>query len=75
MDEHVLSANRVIVEGTQLADEPEALVWVVRATLDWAEKELLQTRSYDPATGRRPRVAADGLVAAGFRDGMAQGAA
>ena len=39
----------------------------VRATLDWVEKELLQTRSYDPATGRRPRVAADGLVAAGFR--------
>ena len=39
----------------------------VRATLDWIENELLQTRSYDPATGRRPRVAADGLVAAGFR--------
>ena len=39
----------------------------VRATLDWVENELLQTRSYDPATGRRPRVAADGLVAAGFR--------
>ena len=39
----------------------------VRATLDWVERELLQTRSYDPATGRRPRVAADGLVAAGFR--------
>ena len=39
----------------------------VRATLDWVEKELLQTRSYDRATGRRPRVAADGLVAAGFR--------
>ena len=39
----------------------------VRATLDWVEKELLQTRGYDPATGRRPRVAADGLVAATFR--------
>ena len=39
----------------------------VRATLDWVEAELLQTRGYDPATGRRPRVAADGLVAAGFR--------
>ncbi len=38
-----------------------------RATLDWVEAELLQTRGYDPATGRRPRVAADGLVAAGFR--------
>ena len=39
----------------------------VKATLDWLERELLQTRSYDPATGQRPRVAADGLVAAGFR--------
>jgi len=39
----------------------------VRATLDWVEAELLQTRGYDPATGRRPRVAADGLVAAAFR--------
>ena len=39
----------------------------VRATLDWVEGELLQTRGYDPATGRRPRVAADGLVAATFR--------
>ena len=40
---------------------------VVRSTLDWVEAELLQTRGYDPATRRRPRVAADGLVAAGFR--------
>ena len=39
----------------------------VRASLDWVEAELLQTRGYDPATGRRPRVAADGLVAATFR--------
>ena len=39
----------------------------VRATLDWVEKNLLQTRGYDPATGRRPRVAANGLVAATFR--------
>ena len=39
----------------------------VRATLDWVESELLQTRSYDPATGKRPRVRADGMVAAGFR--------
>ena len=38
-----------------------------RSTLDWIEADLLQTRDYDPATGRRPRVAADGLVAAGFR--------
>ena len=39
----------------------------VRETLDWVEAELLQTRGYDPATGRRPRVRADGMVAAGFR--------
>ena len=39
----------------------------VRATLDWVEAELLQTRGYDPATGRHPRVAADGMVAATFR--------
>ena len=39
----------------------------VRAALDWIEAEFLQTRSYDPATGRRPRVKADGLVAATFR--------
>ena len=39
----------------------------VRATLDWVEAAFLQTRGYDPATGRRPRVKADGLVAATFR--------
>ena len=39
----------------------------VRATLDWIEKEYLQTRGYDPATGRRPREAADGMIAATFR--------
>ena len=39
----------------------------VRATLDWVEAEFLQTRGYDPATGRRPRVKADGMVAATFR--------
>ena len=39
----------------------------VRATLDWVEAEVLRTRGYDPATGRRPRVAADGMVAATFR--------
>ena len=39
----------------------------VKATLDWLEKDLLQTRSYDPVTKQRPRVAANGLVAAGFR--------
>ena len=39
----------------------------VRATLGFIETELLQTRSYDPQTGRRPRVQADGMVAATFR--------
>ena len=39
----------------------------VRATLDWIESDLLQTRSWDPKTGRRPRVKADGMVVAGFR--------
>ena len=39
----------------------------VKATLDWLERDLLQTRSYDPVTKQRPRVAANGLVAAGFR--------
>ena len=39
----------------------------VRETLDWIESELLQTRGYDPATGKRPRVRADRMVAAGFR--------
>ena len=39
----------------------------VKATLDWLERDLLQTRSYDPVIRQRPRVAANGLVAAGFR--------
>ena len=39
----------------------------VKATLDWLETDLLQMRSYDPVTRQRPRVAANGLVAAGFR--------
>ena len=39
----------------------------VRATLDWVEAELLETRGWDPATRRRPRVKADGMVIAGFR--------
>ncbi len=39
----------------------------VRATLDWVEVELLETRGWDPATRRRPRVKADGMVVAGFR--------
>ena len=39
----------------------------VRATLDWVERDLLQTRGWDAATRRRPRVKAGGMVAAGFR--------
>ena len=39
----------------------------VRETLDWIESDLLQTRGYDPATGRRPREPAHGMVAALFR--------
>ena len=39
----------------------------VRATLDWVEAELLQTRGWDPATRRRSRVKADGMAVAGFR--------
>ena len=39
----------------------------VRATLGLVETELLQTRSYDPQTGRRPRVQANGMAAATFR--------
>ncbi len=39
----------------------------VRATLDWVEAEFLQTRGWEPGSGRRPRVKADGLVAATFR--------
>ncbi len=39
----------------------------VRATLDWIEAELLETRGWDPETRRRPRVKADGMAVAGFR--------
>ncbi|MDE0435557.1 MAG: relaxase domain-containing protein, partial [Bryobacterales bacterium] len=39
----------------------------VRATLGFVETELLQTRGWDPATRRRPRVKAEGMVVAGFR--------
>ena len=39
----------------------------VRATLDWVEADLLETRGWDPATRRRPRVKAGGMVVAGFR--------
>ena len=39
----------------------------VRATLEWIETDLLQTRGWDPVTRQRPRVAADGMIVAGFR--------
>ena len=39
----------------------------VRATLGWIETDLLQTRGWDPVTRQRPRVAADGMIVAGFR--------
>ena len=39
----------------------------VRATLAWIETDLLQTRGWDPATRQRPRVAANGMIVAGFR--------
>ena len=39
----------------------------VQATLGFIEAELLQTRSYERETGRRPRVQADGMAAATFR--------
>ena len=39
----------------------------VQATLGFIETELFQTRSYEPETGRRPRVRADGMAAATFR--------
>ena len=39
----------------------------VRATLKWIETDLLQTRGWDPMTRQRPRVAANGMIVAGFR--------
>ena len=39
----------------------------VRATLDWVEETLLETRGWDPATRRRPRVKAPFMAAATFR--------
>ncbi|MCY4408136.1 MAG: relaxase domain-containing protein [Rhodospirillaceae bacterium] len=39
----------------------------VRATLNWVEKTFLETRGWDPETGRRPRVKAPFMAAALFR--------
>ena len=39
----------------------------VRATLDWVEETLLETRGWDPETRQRPRVKAPFMAAALFR--------
>ena len=39
----------------------------VRTTLDWIEDTMLETRGWDPATGRRPRIKSPSMVAATFR--------
>ena len=39
----------------------------VRATLDWVEETLLETRGWDPETRQRPRVKAPFMAAATFR--------
>ena len=39
----------------------------VTATLDFIERELLETRGWDPVTRKRPRIKGHGLVAATFR--------
>ena len=39
----------------------------VRATLDWIEETMLQTRGWDPARRTRPRVSSPTMVAALFR--------
>ena len=39
----------------------------VRATLEWIEGTLLETRGWDPATRRRPRIKSPSMVAALFR--------
>ncbi len=45
----------------------------VRDTLDWIGAEFLQTRGYDPNTGKRPREAADGMIATTFRHVASRG--
>ncbi|MCY4608619.1 MAG: relaxase domain-containing protein, partial [bacterium] len=53
---------------------PKASARIIRAhdeavtsTLDFIERELLETRGWDPATRKRPRIKGHGLVAATFR--------
>ena len=57
----VYAPPRVGARLVRLHDE------AMRATCAFAERELLQTRGYDPVTGRRPRVKAHGMVAGFFR--------
>ena len=45
----------------------EAHDQAAKETLGWIEGRFLETRAFDRATGRRPRVRADHLVAATFR--------
>ncbi len=44
----------------------------VDETLDWIEGRLLETRAFDPQTGRRPRTEADGMIAATFRHAVSR---
>ena len=77
-DEHVHRPGWDITLSAPKSVSLEALVRgdrrVIRAhdqavyeTLDWIEKELLETRGWDPATQERPRIAAHGMAVAGFR--------
>ncbi len=65
-----LSAPKsVSLEGLVIGDRRviRAHDEAVHATLDWVEREFIETRGWDPETKRRPRVKTQGLVAAGFR--------
>ena len=43
------------------------MIMAVYETLDWIEKELLETRGWDPETRKRPRIAGQGMAVAGFQ--------
>ena len=68
------SAPKSVSLETLVHAAPKASARIIRAhdeavtaTLDFIERELLETRGWDPATRRRPRVKGEGLVAATFR--------
>ena len=66
----VLSAPKsVALEALFEGDERvvDAHDHAAKAALGWIEEQLLETRGFDRATGRRPRVRSDHLVAATFR--------